>query len=112
MKTPRAILVGMLLALLAEKVNAQQSIPDCAEIKVESKVVDTPQGVSGGSIELTFDKPTSSYKILWINSEASDRRSQEVQSGRLANLKPGIYDFLIVDKSKTGCVKQLTVIIK
>jgi hypothetical protein len=112
MTTPKLIFVGLLMLVLTNKSLAQQPLPDCADIKVEAKATNPSSGSSDGSIELVFDKPTSNYRILWVNAGRDKTGKEEVSSGRIPNLKAGFYDLLIIDKSKAGCIKQLTVILK
>ena len=86
---------------------------DCADIKVEAKTTNpTASRTDDGSIDLVFDKPVSNYKIIWLNAGNSKTDKEEINGGRLTNLKAGFYDFLILDKNKKGCTKQLTVILK
>ena len=112
MTTPKLIFVGLLMSMLINESLAQQSVPDCADIKVEAKATNPSQGSSNGNIELVFDKPTGNYKILWLNAGRDKTGKEEISNGRLPNLKAGFYDFLIVDKNKAGCIRQLTVILK
>jgi hypothetical protein len=112
MTTPKLIFVGLLMLMLTNKSLAQQSVPDCADIKVEAKAANPSPGSSNGNIELVFDRPTNNYKILWLNAGRDKTSKEEISGGRISNLKAGFYDILIMDKNKAGCIKQLTVILK
>ena len=112
MTTPKVIFVGLLMLMLANESLAQQSVPDCADIRVEAKAENPSPGSSNGNIEFVFDKPVSNYKIIWLNAGRDKTGKEEINSGRISNLKAGFYDILIVDKGKAGCIKQLTVILK
>jgi hypothetical protein len=113
MKDPK-LFVFSLLVLLAATCNlrAQSAVPDCDEIKVEVKTVAPINNQSNGSIDLIFSKAIDSYKIFLLNAGSDRTRKEEIVGGRITSLKPGFFDFLIIDKTKKGCVKQLTVVLK
>jgi hypothetical protein len=112
MRNPKIVFISFLLILFEGNILwAQTSTPDCDDIKVEARVIN-PTGGGNGSIELVFQSSVSDYKVFWLNAGSSKTGKEEVEDGKLRNLKAGFYDFLIIDKNKKGCTKQLTVILK
>jgi len=87
-------------------------LPDCDDIKVEVSTVQPANNQSNGSIDLIFTKPVSNYKIFLLNAGSDKTGKEEIEDGKITNLKPGFFDFLIMDRSRKGCVKQLTVVLK
>lgn len=98
--------------LLSNIAYAQQPIEDCKDIKVTVTTIEPQNGGSNGQIELTFTEPTSNYKIFWLNEGPDKTGKVEVQNGKIEKLKTGFFDFLIIDKNRKGCIRQLTVILK
>jgi hypothetical protein len=47
-----------------------------------------------------------------LNAGSDKTGKEELKSGKLTNLRAGFFDFLIMDKNKKGCVRQLTVDLK
>ena len=113
MGNPKVVLITVFLILFeANALLAQNPSADCADIKVEAKATNPTASRADGSIELVFDKAVSNYKIIWLNAGNSKTEKEEVNDGRLRNLKAGFYDLLILDKNNKGCTRQLTVILK
>ncbi len=113
MRNPKLLFFSYLFALLAgTEIYAQKSVPDCDDIKVEVKTNSPVGGTANGSIELIFDKELDNYKIFWVNSGAGKTDKTEVKGGKIEGLKTGFFDILILDKSKKGCIRELTVILK
>ena len=112
MRNPKIVFISFLLILFEGNLLwAQTTTPDCDDIKVEAKVTN-PTSAGNGSIELVFQGSVNDYKIFWLNAGSSKTGKEEVEDGKVRNLKAGFYDFLIIDKNRKGCTKQLTVILK
>ncbi len=113
MKNPKVFVFGLLVLLAATcNLRAQSAVPDCDDIKVEVKTVAPIINQSNGSIDLIFSKAIENYKIFLLNAGPDKTGKEEIEGGRITNLKSGFFDFLIMDKTKKGCVKQLTVVLK
>ena len=113
MKDPKLLVFSLLLLLAANyNVRAQNPVPECDDIKVEVKTVAPVSNQSNGTIDLVFSKAINNYKIFLLNAGSDKTGKEEIEGGRITNLKSGFFDFLIMDKTRKGCVKQLTVVLK
>lgn len=113
MEYPKHLVFSFLLLIAAiGNLRAQNAAPDCDDIKVEVITVQPSGNLSNGSIELVFTKSVNNYKIFLLNAGSDKTGKEEIKSGKIANLKPGFFDFLILDRNKKNCVKQLTVVLK
>lgn len=107
MTNSKALLISTLLAFLFVGKGFSQSA-DC-EIQVESKVTAPQNGRDNGKVKFEFTDNTKAYKIFLVNRNPSDAKVP-LRNNEATNLKPGFYDFIIIDAS--GCSKQLTVTVK
>ena len=112
MKDPKLLVLSLLLLAASYNLRAQTAVPECDDIKVEVKTVTPIGNQSNGSIDLNFSKAISNYKIFLLNAGSDKTGKEEIVGGRITNLKSGFFDFLIMDRTKKGCVKQLTVVLK
>lgn len=113
MRNPKLLFFSCLLVLLAgTEIYAQKSVSDCDDIKVEVKTISPVGGGANGSIELIFDKALENYMIFWVNSGSGKTDKTEVEGGKIEGLRTGFFDILILDKSRKGCIRELTVILK
>jgi hypothetical protein len=110
---PKRIVISfMLLLAVAFHAVAQSGVPDCDDIKVETKVTQPTNNLSNGTIDLVFSKPVNNYKVFLLNAGSDGTGKEEVHGGKVTNLRSGFFDFLIIDRNRKGCVKQLTVVLK
>ena len=113
MRNPKIVFISQLLILIEGNVVwAQTKVPDCDDIKVEAKVTNPTGSGRDGSIDLVFQGNVGDYKIFWLNAGSTKTDKQEVNDGKLTDLRAGFYDLLIIDKNRKGCTKELTVILK
>jgi len=112
MRDPKFLVFCLLLCGASLNLKAQNSVPDCEDIKVEVKTISTSNNQSNGTIDLIFTKSIDNYRIFHLNAGSDKTGKEELKSGKLTNLKAGFFDFLIMDKNKKGCVRQLTVDLK
>jgi hypothetical protein len=112
MRHPKFLVFCLLLCSASLSLKAQNSVPDCEDIKVEVKTISTSNNRPNGSIEMIFTKSFDSYRIFHLNAGSDKTGKEELKSDKLTNLKAGFFDFLIMDKNKKGCVRQLTVDLK
>lgn len=112
MKHPKFLVFCLLLLSASLSLRGQSTVPDCEDIHVDIETTAPTIGQANGSINLTFTKPIGDYKIFFLNAGEDKTGKEEVLDGRLKNLKAGFFDFLIMDKNKKGCIKQLTVVLK
>lgn len=112
MKDPKLFVFSLLLFAASLDLRAQNSVADCEDIKVEVKALQPTDNQPNGRIDLVFSKPTNNYKIFLLNAGSDKTGKEEIEDGKLSNLKAGFFDFLIMDKNKKGCIRQLTVVLK
>ncbi len=84
---------------------------DCA-IDVKTEVVAPSAGKSNGSISFQVEGQTGSkdYLIYCLTTIRKDDNTESAYHFR--DLKAGIYEFVVVDKKKTKCTKEVQVKIK
>lgn len=110
---PKNLVFSLLLLVAAiGNLSAQNGVPDCNDIKVEVVTMQPTDNLSNGSVELVLTKPINNYKIFLLNAGSDKTGKEEIQNGKITNLRPGFFDFLILDRNRKGCVKQLTVVLK
>jgi hypothetical protein len=111
MKNPRLLFFSFLLLTIGNTAFPQNGVPDCDAIKVEIKTTTPGPNQSNGSIDLMFSKPINDYKIFLLNAGPNRTEKIEIKETKLSNLKSGFFDFLIIDRNRKGCLKQLTVVL-
>jgi hypothetical protein len=112
MRDAKFLLFCLLVCGASLNLQAQNPVPDCDDIKVEIHTISTSNNQHNGTIELTFSKPVENYRIFHLNAGSDKTGKEELRSGKLTNLRAGFFDFLVLDKNKKGCVRQLTVELK
>jgi hypothetical protein len=113
MKDPRLLFFCALLLFGVNGISwSQTTIPDCDDIQVEVKAINPSNGLANGSIELTFSKPLNGYRIFLLNAGPDKTQKEELEHGKVTRLDAGFFDFLIMDRNKKGCIRQLTVTLK
>ena len=112
MRDPKFLAFCLLLWGACLNLKAQNAVPDCDDIKVEVRTISSSDDRANGSIDLSFTKPFDNYRIFHLNAGSDKTGKEELKSGKLTNLRAGYFDFLIMDKNKKGCVRQLTVVLK
>jgi hypothetical protein len=79
------------------------------EITVTSQVKNANAGRANGEISLAIagDSGSDRYKVFLLN-KGQEQAKNEIKSKKLTGLKPGRYEFIIVDTKGDKCFKELT----
>ena len=79
------------------------------EITVTSQVKNSSAGRANGEISITIsgDSGSDRYKVFLLN-KGQEQAKNEIKSRKLTGLKPGRYEFIIVDTKGDKCFKEIT----
>jgi len=106
------LLLISFLTFTQPSISGNTVFPGC-DLTVSSQVKNTGAGRSEGEITISIsgDSGNGRYKVFLINKGA-ERAKQEVKSRKVAGLKAGYYEFVIVDTKGDKCFKELTLQVK
>ena len=114
MKNSKTLIICVLLSLFAPIVSFSQQ----CSLEVSTKVVDAKNNASNGSITFLINnseiKGDNGYVIFNL-SEINGAQGQthiQLKNGFAGSLSKGVYEFLVVDKNREQCFKEIQVEIK
>jgi hypothetical protein len=86
--------------------------PDCS-LSVSSEIKDSSQGKPDGEIVIKIQGESGSgrYKVFILN-QGSEIAKKELANRKVTGLKPGIYEFIVVDTKSEKCFQELKLEVK
>lgn len=83
--------------------------PNCT-IEVNVLIKGAQKGIENGKIQLEIqdDNGDERFKVFLLN-QGIEKAKNEISSREVSNLKPGYYEFIIIDTKREKCFKELTV---
>src|SRR5688572_9067530 len=86
--------------------------PDC-NLSVSSEVKNTSQGRSNGEIviKISGDNRDGRFKVFILNTGAENAK-KELADRKVTGLKPGLYEFIVVDTRGEKCFQELKLEVK
>ena len=86
--------------------------PDC-NLSVNSEIKDSNQGKANGEIVIKIpgDNRDGRFKVFILNTGAENAK-KELTERKVTGLKPGLYEFIVIDTKGEKCFKELKLEVK
>lgn len=82
-------------------------------LSVNSEIKDSSQGKANGEIVIKIegDNRDGRFKVFILNTGAENAKN-ELKERKVTGLKPGLYEFIVVDTKGEKCFKELKLEVK
>lgn len=79
------------------------------DITYETVVTNADKGSENGSIQINIDDDNKDrYKVFLVNKGA-DRAQKELSQRTVRGVKPGVFEFIIIDTRRERCYTEVAV---
>jgi len=81
---------------------------DC-QMDVKTEIVSPSDGLNNGSISFQVGGQSGSKDYAIFNITANQKKENVKSSYKFNDLEAGIYEFIVIDRRKTKCAKEIQI---